>query len=391
MKVLIAGGGIGGLTAALCCLRREMDVEVFERSPAIAEVGAGIQISPNAMRVFQSLGLGQKIQQAGFLPERLETRMGQSGRVLFSIPAQSWDAPYVHIHRADLIEILQAAATEHRSFKLHLDAEVTGYAQGLKAALHLSDGRSFKGDYLIGADGIHSKIREQMIGPDAPEFTGNVAWRATVPTKLLGDLAPAPNATVWMGDQRHAVTYRLRGGELTNFVGVVERGDWQKESWTEPGELKALKADFADWHPVISNLINHVASDDLYRWALFDRAPLCEWTDGRVALLGDSAHAMLPFMAQGAAMAIEDSFVLAREISREISNTDEPSPQALKTYQAARYQRCSRVQYISRLNMKTFHRAAGIGKLSYLPMWLGGRLTPGLIKRRFDWIYGADA
>jgi salicylate hydroxylase len=149
-----------------------------------------------------------------------------------------------------------------------------------------------------------------MLSPDKPVFTGNVAWRAIVPTDKLGDLAPNLTACAWFGKGRHAVTYRLRGGELVNFVGVVERDDWRKEGWTESGVQEDLVADFAGWYPVIDNIIKRVDAGSLYRWALFDRSPLEKWTDGRTALLGDAAHPMLPFLAQGAAMAVEDAWVI---------------------------------------------------------------------------------
>ena len=386
MKVVIAGAGIGGLTAGLCCLQRGFDVEIYEKAAELSEVGAGIQISPNAMRVMKALELDKTVIRKGFLPEKLETRMGKSGRQLFAISAQSWSAPYVHIHRADLIEIL-ADAFEKRGGQVKAGKTVTGFEQKQDhVLLTLDTGSPVKGDYLIGADGIHSRIRGSLFGPDSPRFTGNIAWRAIVPTAQLGDLAPNPNATVWMGDKRHAVTYRLRGGDLTNFVGVVETTAEMDEGWTHQGRPEDLRRDFQNWHPIIENLIENIDGDHLYKWALYDRAPLPEWCQGRVIIMGDAAHPMLPFMAQGAAQAMQDGYALA-----DILEALGDKPYLVKDrFEFDRIDHVSGVQAMASSNMKTFHRAAGLGKLSYFPIWLGGRLAPGLIKKRFDWIYDGN-
>lgn len=382
MKVIIAGAGIGGLTVGLCCLQYGMDVEIYEKAPALTEIGAGIQISPNAMRVFQRLNLDEAVIAKGFLPDKLETRMGQSGHRLFSINAQSWRAPYVHIHRADLIEILAERFRRLSPDSLNTGSAVTGFEQEAdQVRVTLENGDIINGDYLIGADGIHSVIRKALFGADRPRYTGNIAWRAVVATAKLGKLAPDSNATVWVGQKRHAVTYRLRAGTLINFVGVVETESKTDEGWTHKGPLSELQVDFQNWHPVIENLITHIPADDLYKWALYDREPLKNWDNQkRATLLGDAAHPILPFMAQGAAMAIEDAWKLAHSLTHT----------QLYTYKAKRGPRTVRMLAQSRSNMKTFHRAAGLGKLSYLPMWLGGRLAPGLIKKRFDWIYDHD-
>ncbi|MCF6329446.1 MAG: FAD-dependent monooxygenase [Henriciella sp.] len=319
MKIIISGGGIGGLTAALCCLHHGHDVTVLEQAPDLGEVGAGLQISPNAMKVFEALGLAERLTGAGFRPEAIQGRMGVSGIRLFEFAlgdtaVKRWGSPYLHIHRADLIAVLQSALKTRAPDAVRLGAQVERYRQdGVGATAVLADGTEIAGDVLIGADGIHSPIRTQMLGPDRPRFTGNVAWRAVVPVERLGNEAPDPVACVWMGRGQHAVTYLLRGGELANFVGVIECNDWTNESWTEEGNRTQVLADFAGWHPTITRMIE--ASDQVFRWALFDRAPLQTWTDGCVALLGDACHPMLPFMAQGAAMAVEDAWVLAASIS----------------------------------------------------------------------------
>ena len=393
MKVLIAGGGIGGLTAAFCCAHFGHEVLVFEQSAALEAVGAGVQIPPNAMKVFQALGISALIRRQAFEPEAIEARMGETGRTIFTIPlanyaAQRWGADYLHIHRADYIAAIKEGLERVAPRALHLNSRIDDYTQSADVvSVTLNDGRQFSGDILIGADGIKSAIREKMLGPDKPVFTGNVAWRAVVPIDKLASSPPSPTACAWMGRKRHGVTYLLRNGTLANFVGVVERGDWQDEGWAVRGSKEDLQNDFHNWHPVIAGLIKSAAQDQLFRWALFDRAPLKTWIDGRAALLGDAAHPMLPFLAQGAAMAVEDSWVIAREISHK----GRGATQSLAAYQNLRLARTSKVQAGSRANMKTFHRQSRMGQIgTYGPMWLAGKTIPSLVHKRMDWLYGHD-
>lgn len=394
MKVLIAGAGIGGLTAALCCLHFGHDVEVHERAAELGEVGAGIQLPPNAMKVFAALGLSDALVSRAFAPQALEARMGQSGRQIFNIPltdaaAAKWGAPYLHIHRADYIDVLKRALMRLAPQALRLNSQIVSYQQDeIGVTAELSSGAFMDADILIGADGIRSTLRRQVVGEDEAKFTGNVAWRAVVPISELGEFAPDPSACVWMGKGRHAVTYLIRGGALANFVGVVERTDWQGEGWSERGTREEALRDFAGWHPTIARMIRSAPEDGLYSWALFDRPPLSRWTDHWVALLGDAAHPMLPFFAQGAAMAVEDAWVLAREISEPQRTPVE----ALKIYEAKRAPRAGRVQDASRANMKTFHRRSRAGQLAtYGPMWLGGHILPNVVRGRLNWLYGYDA
>jgi salicylate hydroxylase len=198
----------------------------------------------------------------------------------------------------------------------------------------------------------------------------------------LEELVPPPAACVWVGEGRHAVTYRLRRGELANFVGVVEQDAWRGESWTEPGDRAEALAQFRGFHPIVLRLIERAEAH--FRWALFDREPLDRWTEGRVALLGDACHPMLPFMAQGAAMAIEDAWVLATCLKAAAA-----VPAALIAYERARLERTAKMQSAARANARIFHRRTALGKLAtYGPMWLGARLAPALVRRRQDWIYG---
>ena len=387
MKVLIAGGGIGGITAALCLLEAGHDVTVFERNLALTTVGAGIQISPNGVKVFERLGLKSELDAIAFRPQALEMRLGRSGMKLFSIPMREeavrrYGAPYYHIHRADLLSILSNTLPTRA---LHLGKEIASLTQsGDAVTVTFADGSKAWGDLLIGADGIHSSVREQLFGPDAPRFTGKFAWRLVVPASSLPENLIPPTACIWVGPGRHAVTYYLRRGELINFVGVVERSGWQNESGTERGDIKDLAADFALWSNPITSLI--AQASEAHRWALFDRAPLAHWSQGRVTLLGDACHPMLPFLAQGAVMAIEDAWVLSRKLK---SNKEIAA--ALTAYEADRKPRTTRAQRGARRQTGIYHKQGVMAQLAtYGPMWLAARVAPGIVHARQDWLYKHD-
>ncbi len=391
-NILIAGAGIGGLTAALACAQQGMKVAVVERATELAEVGAGLQIAANGTHVLERLGLGAALESIGFRPEAATLRLGQSGRTIFSNPLgeaarERYGAWYYHVHRADLHRILAEAASANPNIDLQLAKAVTGFVENAgSVSAGLSDGTSISGAALVGADGIHSSVRETLFGKDAPRFTGNVAWRLLVPTENLPVGLIPPHATVWTGPKGHAVTYYVRGGELVNFVGVVEREDWQVEGWLESGDISELKRDFAPWCSTIHQLIDAADETTCFKWALFDREPLPSWSKGRATLLGDACHPMLPFMAQGACMAIEDAWVLASELGK----ADNPA-QAFLAYEAQRKKRTARVQMAARANAKRFHKGAPAGQIAtYGPMWLAARIKPDLLNKPFDWIYGAN-
>jgi len=384
MPVLIAGAGIAGLTVAHALLMRGIPIRIFEQANALREVGAGIQIPPNAMKVLRALKLDEEIMSQAFEPEAIEARMGVSGRMVFDIPLaehsiERWGAPYLHIHRADYVSVL---AKNLPSGTIEFGARITDYSQtSERISIQLDDGRLIEGRALIGADGIHSTVQSAMQVSSRPDFTGNIAWRAVVPIDRLGDFAPRPTACAWFGAGRHAVTYRLGAdGQLANFVGVVERSDWQDESWSMLGKKSDAQNDFNNWDPTIDRLIE--AADELHCWALFDRKPLPKWTDGRVALMGDAAHPMLPFLAQGAAMAVEDAYVLADTIEKS---------EDMSRYQQLRMPRTTRVQAASRANMGLFHKRTTVAQIAtYGPMWAAGKLLPKLVHSRMDWLYGHD-
>ncbi len=353
--VLIAGAGIGGLAAAACLLQAGIDVEVHEQAAELSEIGAGIQISANAGRVFRHLGLTDALRTAGAEPEVYRFRMFDTGEVLQTIPLGAGyesrhGVPYVTIHRADLHALLAARVRALKPDAIRLGARVTGYAvdQG-GCTLHTAAG-PVRGAALIGADGIRSVIRAQMLGDAPADYTGDCVWRAMVPTASLPEDCRTNAVDIWVGPYRHAVTYPLRGGALTNFVGCVEYAGAPEDSWTTPRPWAEMQADFIGWHPMIGAQIDRADRGQCFRWSLRNRAPVPNWTDGCVTLLGDAAHPTLPYMAQGAAMAIEDALVLARCLQSA------PAPQALPRYQAARLDRTARIVTESSANRVLFHQ-----------------------------------
>ena len=384
--VLIVGGGVGGLSLALSLAARGRVPLVLERAGKLSQVGAGLQLPPNAMRVYSALGLAQTLRSLAFAPKALEARLGRSGRRIFRVGLDGgpWGEAYLHIHRADLISTLAQALEARAPGRLRLGAEVVDFDDiGEKVAVTLADGSRLEGAALIGADGLGSFVRSRLFGAETPRFTGNVAWRAVVERAALGALAPPPTACVWMGPGRHAVTYRLRDGEACNFVGVVETDNWQEEGWHHEGDRKAALEDFKGWHPTVRALIREAPV--LHRWALLDRDPLDTWSRGRVGLLGDAAHPVPPFFAQGAAMAAEDAWVLARELC------EGGVERAFARYSRQRQGRTARVLRESRANARTFHRANAVSQLAtYGPMWVAGHVAPGLVRKRLDWLYGHD-
>lgn len=384
MKILIAGGGIGGITAALCLARDGHDVEVFEQAAAFTETGAGIQLSPNCTRVLHYLGLEQSLLEQSFLPEGTVFRDWRTGKVISTSAlgdsaVSTYGFPYYHIHRGDLLSILVDAAERHARVRLHTNVKVHGYVELDNGVQILAGEENTVGDVLIGADGIHSQIRAAVWGEEKPTFTGNVAWRALVPVSRLPEGLIEPVSAVWWGPRKHFVHYYVRRGELVNCVCVVEKQGWEIESWTERGDVDELQSDFSGWHEDIQLLIDQADPDSLYKWALYDRPPMAVWGRGRVTLLGDACHPTLPFMAQGAAMAIEDGAVLAACLKQ-----DDDVASSLRRYEALRRDRTAGIQKGSRRNATVFH-------LSGIKAWLRNRAVSRASNKAMDGLYGYNA
>ncbi|GIX49233.1 MAG: monooxygenase [Candidatus Tectimicrobiota bacterium] len=386
LQVLIIGAGLGGLTAAACLRRAGFAVRVYEQAPVLGEVGAGIQISPNAVKVLRQIGVAAALDAVAVRPLALEGRDWQSGQVLNRIElgdafVRTYGAPYYHVHRADLHALLVAAVQRLAPDAICLGARCVGVeAAGERVRVRFANGTAAEGDVVVGADGIHSVVRHSLFGPEAPRFTGMVAFRATVPLARLPAGLIERKGYNWMGPHHHFVHYLLRRGTLVNCVGVCEQDHWRLESWSTEGDLRELRAEFTGWHPTIQALI--AAMDRCFKWALYDREPMPRWTCGRVTLLGDACHPMLPFLAQGACMAIEDAYVLARCLQ-----THAGVEAALQAYEAARKPRVSQVQLGARARGQRLHLAdpAAIAERN-------ARFAqdPDFRQREMDWIYRYD-
>jgi salicylate hydroxylase len=386
LSVAVVGGGIGGLAAALSLLEAGCDVQVFEQAPALTEVGAGIQISPNASRLLHLLGLGEALARCGVRPAAFHQRRWDDGRtlqraVLGEAIEAEFGAPYYHFHRADLLAALAGAMPQDR---VHLGHRLAGFADhGVRVELRFANGARAEVDVMVGADGIHSTVRAVLFGPERPRFTGCVAYRGLVRAERLKHLGLEVASNSWLGPGGHFVHYFVAGGRLVNFVAIMERESWTRESWTDRGEVADALAAFEGWHPQVRAIIGAV--DETFIWALFDRAPLERWSVGRVTLLGDACHAMLPFMAQGAAQSIEDGATLAACL-RESGVSEVAS--ALQRYEALRLPSATRLQEMSRANKTRFHLHDGPAQQARDAQMAerGDRSIPAI-----RWLYAHDA
>lgn len=355
-KILIAGAGLGGLAAASFLMKEGHDVEVYEQAPQLEEVGAGIQISANAMHALRHLGLEEAITKVGVRPGAYVFRLHDTGEEIqrFALSDEHerlHGAPYTQLHRADFHNILADRARAFNPDVVRLNRRATGFSETADGVtLNFADGSSATGDLLIGADGLKSVVRKQIVGEVPATYTGDAAWRITVPIERLPPNFLEQVMSVFMGPGGHVVIYYLRAGALLNFVGIVETDEVSDESWTVKMPWEQLKADYAGWHPVIQTVIDKADKDKCYRWSLHNRLPISNWSTARATLLGDSAHATLPYLAQGAVMAIEDGAVLARAL-----NIESDIAAALQLYQRNRIDRTSRIVLQSTANRRLFH------------------------------------
>jgi salicylate hydroxylase len=384
-RVLIAGAGLGGLTAALALLRDGHDVRVYEQAAQLGEVGAGLQLSANATRVLSLLGLDDAVRAVASLPAGKQVRLWNTGQrwKLFDLGAESiaqYGHPYYTLYRPDLHKVLVDAIRAMRPEAITLGVRCAGFeASASGVTLLAEDGRRIEGDLLVGADGVHSRIRQGLFGGDAPAFSGCLAWRGVIPADRLPEHLRAPIGTNWIGPGGHVIHYPLRRGELVNFVGIVERDDWKVESWTTAGSTEECLNDFAGWNEDVHTLIRSVQKP--YKWALMVREPLQQWTRGRVTLLGDACHPTLPFLAQGACMALEDGYMLARCI-RE---TADPV-HALERYQDARIARTTSIVEGSSANAKRFHNPA-LGSTEGAVAYVDREWNEARVRERYHWLF----
>jgi 2-polyprenyl-6-methoxyphenol hydroxylase-like FAD-dependent oxidoreductase len=351
-RIALIGGGIGGLTAAIALHRRGFEPVVFEQASELKEVGAGIQITPNSTKILRAIGLDDAVRKRGFEPGFMLTRDMTSGEVLFRTQAKGamaerFGAGWFQIHRADLLEILTDALA---GAAIRLNARCVGVEpaeNGAVVQINGSERELF--DVVVGCDGILSMVRAILHGDQNARFTGNMCWRALIPVNALPENHLEPVMNYWMGRRGHVVAYFVRGGALVNLVAVLETDHWVEESWSVEGLREDLLSAFPKAHRDLRILLERV--ERCFKWGLFDRDPLPHWGRGRVTLLGDAAHPMLPFLSQGAASAIEDGYVLARELARTALDPDA----ALAAYEAERRPRTARIQLAARAQGEIFH------------------------------------
>jgi salicylate hydroxylase len=388
LRVGVIGGGIGGVALAGALAQRGIEVKVFERAQAFGDVGAGIQMTPNAAKVLRAFGLADQLRRASFLPQAIVGRNWASARELFRTPLieacpKLYGADFYHVHRADLHAMLASMVPATSAALSTACTSVQNH--GNTAVATFDDGSQHEADLIVGADGVRSVVRNILFGQQEPRFTGNICYRAVVPFDTRPEFV-SPDSSFWMGPHGHVVTYYVRSGAAVNIVAVNETESWVEESWNAPSSREELLNAFKGWHPNLTKLFDR--ADSVFKWGLFDRDPMQTWSSGRITLLGDSAHPMLPFLSQGAAMAIEDSYVLASSLAAHGQDV----AAALRDYEAERLPRTSRVQLESRERGKTYHLPSRLAQVrrdaAYRVQSLFNPQTSGL---QANWIYEYDA
>lgn len=396
--VAVVGAGPGGLAAAIGLRQQGLSAHVFERTCDPQWAGAGIQLGPNAMHVLRHLGCAASVQKVACEPQAVTLRQYDTGKSLLSIPMgercrQRYGAAYLTVHRADLLQVLHDLAQD-TGVQLHRGKAVRSYEQATDGVRPLLDkGADLVSDLLVAADGIHSRIRPAMPGASRPVFAGKVVWRGLVPAAAVqGDPLPM-HVHAWLGPHRHFVAYYLRGGSLLNFIAIQERDHAVAQTWTGPGDIVELRRVFAGWDDRVSAILE--ACQQCLFGGLFEQPPLPHWSDGRVVLLGDACHPMLPFQAQGAAMAIEDAHVLAQQCGRLMRRGGFGDGQLLARmladYERLRKPRTTRMQVLSLNNGLIYHAATPGARWRRNCMLRIAQLWPtAVLRARLDPVYGFD-
>jgi salicylate hydroxylase len=387
-RVAIIGGGIGGLAAALALNRHGIEATVYEQSASLREIGAGLNLSPNAIKAFRVLGVEEEAIAVGWPTQDQIVRSWRSGRIVTRQERTSefvarFGATLLTIHRADLLDIFRRALPEA---SIRRGAVCTGVVtDDAGARARFGDGSEIEADVIVGADGIHSTVRTSLFGPDAPRFTGCICWRGLVPVGSVPPRVDLRATTSWWGPHGHVVHYPVRRGELINFVAHRDSDAWTEESWTHECNRSELIAAYKGWNEAVLRLFE--ASERYYKWALYDREPLELWGEGRVTLLGDAAHPMLPYLGQGAGMAIEDGCILAALLAEM---WDDPTA-ALRRYERLRMPRTHKAQLGSRQRARENHLASPWARLRRdLRLAIRTRFGADKTPLQAAWLYDYD-
>jgi salicylate hydroxylase len=372
-------------------LKRGLDVEVHEQAPELKEVGAGIQISSNGTRVLYELGLQEALARVQVLPSRRVIRHWSTGETwnwfdLGPVTAARYGTPHVMLHRGDLHSALADAVRAIKPAAIKLGRRLFDIrsANG-HAEARFEGGETVRASYVIGADGIHSKVRQCLFDADRPEFTGCVAWRGLVPMEKLPPHLAQLQGTNWLGPHGHVLHYPVRRGEIMNFISMVERDDWQIESWVTQGTKDELANDFRGWHADVHAIIDRIETP--YKWALYVRGPMPRWSKGRVTLLGDACHPTLPFLGQGGVMAIEDGYIIAACLAKHF---DDPQA-ALTRYEEIRRERTAAVVGKAHENRRSVFSPALAEGSNAVAVEVAREWQQERVRERMEWLYAYDA